>query len=282
MSSAETEILRNGLVGFNKSIASEYVKPLLDENILSVTRDHIRIRTMTVPRERVVFLHVALTQLRSPQTQFPITQGRNGFSVEQIKAARGNDVVDAYRITSNAEDHTSIILTRKLAWELWEVIAFFIPTLTEPSDNPLPKSEKPFSAEDIPEAAESDADDDSEDEEEDDGPVTFDYTPFPMDAMKTMGLINVVTPLIHNRHFYTIQASDYRLADDQGNVFVIASSNESEHAEWEEGSEWGNFLMDELIPALHDFSVETYNNDEETLDDESEDFTPTDEDDEVE
>jgi hypothetical protein len=133
-------ILREGLVGFNKEIAGLYVKPLLDEKILKVTKDHIQIMNLVVPRERVVFFHIALTQIRSPHEFFPIRQGRNGFTVEKAKAARGNTVVDAYRVTSNASDGTSILLTKKLAWELWEVVAFFIPVLDKPLDNPLPRT----------------------------------------------------------------------------------------------------------------------------------------------
>ncbi len=69
------------------------------------------------------------------------------------------------------------------------------------------------------------------------------------------------------------------VVSDDGQAFVIVSSNESEHAEWDEGSEWGDFLTNTLIPALHEFSVETYNELEEFLD---EDFVADYETDEVE
>lgn len=117
----------NDFLTYDKGIAGMYVSPLLDEGILKVTKDHVQIMELVIPRRRVVLFHIALCQLRSPESFFPIAQGANGFTVEKVLAARGNDIIESYRITSNAEDKGSIILTKRLAWELWEVVAFFIP-----------------------------------------------------------------------------------------------------------------------------------------------------------
>lgn len=108
----------------SKEIAGDYVAPLLDEGILTVTPDHIKIMSLTIPRQRVFFFHLALLQLRGPN--LPVHQGQLGFDVEAVKVARGNDVYDGYKITSNAGDKGSILLTRDLAWELLEVTAFFV------------------------------------------------------------------------------------------------------------------------------------------------------------
>jgi hypothetical protein len=284
----DTAILRKGYAEYSKEIAGGYVKPLLSENILQVSKDHIKIRNLIVSRERVVFLHIALTQLRSPATMYPVRQGVNGFTVEKVKAARGNDVVDAYRITSNASDHTSILLTKKLAWELWEVIAFFIPSWEAPLDNPLPKTTYFGDREESPRVEDpepenfSDDDEDFEDDQEndDEGPITFDYTPFPAGSVE---LSNVIWAVLDK--FVKSPPSETFTFD--GNViehsstgmqFVIVSSNESEHVEWDEGHPFGDMVV-AVSEALNAYSVETYNEPEEFLDD---DFVADYETDEVE
>lgn len=284
--SAEQEILRNGFVGFSKEIASLYVKPLLDEDILRVTRDRVQIRNLVVPRERVVYLHIALTQLRSPDSLYPIRQGANGFTVEKVKAARGNDVVDAYRITSNASDHTSILLTKKLAWELWEVIAFFIPVLDGPNtDNPLPKS-VPFQPHQEESHAEnfgpenfSDDDeefeDDSEfedDDEEDDGSRRYEYTPFPARPEGHAGLQDAVEKIINDfvmsnpNESFTWDGSQVTHTST-GRSFVLVSANEQEVLEWQDGEPIGA-IAEAIVDGLQEYIDETYNETEESLDEE--------------
>lgn len=288
----EATLLRAGFADYNKDIAGSYVKPLLDENILRVTKDHIKIKGLIIPRGRVVWFHIALTQLRSPDEFYPIRQGINGFTVEKVKAARGNEIVDAYRITSNAEDHMSILLTKKLAWELWEVVAFFIPKLDAPLDEPQPRTPP------VPEAGDSNKslddlqqdfdygeneDSDEEEDDEEDGPVTFDYQPFPLEAMRgDSKLYEVVLTANDKRYTISGDSGGLEIWGDNGERFVVASANESEHAEWDEGSEWGEYLTNVMIPALHQFSVETYNDDDETLDEEYPEDVDTDPDEEVE
>lgn len=123
----ENDIHLSERVEFSKEIAGHYVAPLLSEGILKVTRDHIQIMSLVIPRDRVVLFHIALCQLRHPDEYYPIRQGKRGFTVEKVSVAHGNDVFSGYKVTSNADDRASVILTKKLAWELWEVVAFFIP-----------------------------------------------------------------------------------------------------------------------------------------------------------
>jgi hypothetical protein len=107
-----------------KEIAQEYVAPLLSEDILKVTKDHVTIMSLVIPRDRVVYFHIALTVLRRGEA---ITQSERGFTVSPVHVADGNEVIAGYKIVSNAEDKGEIFLTRKLAAELWEVLAFFLP-----------------------------------------------------------------------------------------------------------------------------------------------------------
>lgn len=120
----ESTFCRQMLTTPLKEIAEEYVAPLLSEDILKVTKDHVKIMNLVIPRDRVVYFHIALTVLRRGEA---VQQSERGFTVEPTTVARGNDIVEGYKITSNAEDKGEIFLTRKLAAELWEVLAFFIP-----------------------------------------------------------------------------------------------------------------------------------------------------------
>jgi len=117
-----------------KEIAEAFVVPLLEENILSVRRDHIQIMGLVIPRQRLVYFHLALSQLRSEQ---PIKQSDKGYSVEQVTIVNGNDTEPGYKITDNSDNDKSILLTRRLAAELYEVIHYFvdIPTIDKTENN---------------------------------------------------------------------------------------------------------------------------------------------------
>ncbi len=104
-------------------IAESFVGPLLSEDILSVRKDHVQIMGLTIPRHRLVYFHLALSQLRMG---YPVSQSANGFSVEPITIVRGNDTEPGYRIVDNIDNDSSILLTRKLAAELYEVLLFFV------------------------------------------------------------------------------------------------------------------------------------------------------------
>ena len=117
-----------------KEIAEAFVVPLLEENILSVRRDHIQIMGLVIPRQRLVYFHLALSQLHSEQ---PIKQSDKGYSVEQVTIVNGNDTEPGYKITDNSDNDKSILLTRRLAAELYEVIHYFvdIPTIDKTENN---------------------------------------------------------------------------------------------------------------------------------------------------
>jgi hypothetical protein len=124
---AELEIINCALLAKTplKEIAEAYVGPLLSEGILKVTPSHVHIMNLVIERDRVVYFFIALSQLR---TGTKYAHGTRGFTVEPITVVSGNDTQDGYKITSNAEDAGSVVLTRKLAAEVWEVVAFFVRT----------------------------------------------------------------------------------------------------------------------------------------------------------
>jgi len=109
-----------------KEIAEAYVGSLLAENILQVTKAHIKIMNLVIPKERLVYFHIALSVLRLNE---PNKQNVKGYSIEPKLLVSGNDTFPGYSITSNVEGEGSILITRKLATELVEVLAFFIPVL---------------------------------------------------------------------------------------------------------------------------------------------------------
>jgi len=113
-----------------KEIAEAYVGPLLSEGILKVTPSHIHIMNLVIERERVVYFYIALSQLR---TGNKYVHGTRGFTVEPVTLVSGNNTQQGYKISSNADDKGSVVLTRKLATEVSEVVAFFI-------RNPDPKT----------------------------------------------------------------------------------------------------------------------------------------------
>ena len=107
-----------------KEIAEAYVGELLAEKILKVTKDHIQIMDLVIPRERVVYFQVALSTVRM---ETKVAQSANGYTVEPVTIVNGNNTMAGYSINSNVEGEGKILLTRKLATELYEVVAFFIP-----------------------------------------------------------------------------------------------------------------------------------------------------------
>lgn len=116
-----------------KEIAEAYVGELLAEKILKVTKDHIQIMDLVIPRERVVYFQVALSTIRM---ETKVAQSANGYTVQPTTVVHGNDSFAGYSVTSNIEGEGKIVLTRKLAAELYEVVAFFIPkTLDKTTTN---------------------------------------------------------------------------------------------------------------------------------------------------
>lgn len=109
-----------------KEVAEMYVTPLLREGILRVAPDKIKVMDLVIPRNRVVYFHIALTGLRSGAT---VKQSEKGYTYETVTLVDGNDTERGYKITSNVEGEGHILLTRDIAWELWEVVAFFIPEI---------------------------------------------------------------------------------------------------------------------------------------------------------
>ena len=109
-----------------RDIAESYIAPLLAEGILKVHKDHIQIMDLVIPRERVVYLHIILTALRAGA---PLAQSPRGYTVTPVTLINGNDAQPGYKIVSNVPEEGEILLTRKLATELWEVTGFFIPKI---------------------------------------------------------------------------------------------------------------------------------------------------------
>ena len=107
----------------SKEIAEVYVGTLLSEGILRVTPAHVQIMDLIIPRDRVVYFFIALAQLRTGEKY---AHSERGFTVVPVTVVHGNDAEQGYRITSNADDKGSVLLTRRLAAEVYEVVAFFV------------------------------------------------------------------------------------------------------------------------------------------------------------
>ena len=114
-----------------REIAEAHVGVLLSEGIFEVTKGHIKVMNLTVPREKIIYFQIILNALRIDQ---PIKQA-HGYTVTPVTVARGNDTFSGYKVESKVDKEGSIILTRKLASELSEVVPYFIPAQAETDYN---------------------------------------------------------------------------------------------------------------------------------------------------
>lgn len=115
----------------DKKQVGRIAKELIDEQILKVERHQIVIHTITVPRDRLLFFQLALGA--SLNGDVITHKGEYGYMTDKTKALDYyGDEVSAWCITSNTEgeDDQKLLVTRKLATELYEVVQFLL------GDNP--------------------------------------------------------------------------------------------------------------------------------------------------
>lgn len=108
-----------------KEIAAQYVTPLLQEGILKVSAETIQIMDLAVPRKRLALFHIALHWVIAGVES---EQGPNGYTAVKVTVIHGNDAEAGFKITSNlaADNGQYILLTRKIACELFEIINYFV------------------------------------------------------------------------------------------------------------------------------------------------------------
>ena len=118
---AELAVCKALMLAPMKDVAGRYVGPLLSENILSVSPQTVKIMGLVIPRNKLALFLLALHWIIAGVEG---AQGSNGYTYSKVQVARGMDVLSGFKIESNVTGEGSILLTRQIACELYEIVLY--------------------------------------------------------------------------------------------------------------------------------------------------------------